>query len=179
MNLDEGDLPLRTVFPIMTSNVLNWFAGQRGELRESLAAGAVVDLKLSQAGVAPDKLLQPLLLVDPHGQPRPLPEKWDKVTLGPLDQCGLWSIKPAPPKPDSKAPQQPKKQENPPLLQVACNLANRQESDIRPAQILIDQASYSPVLRGAGMRPLWYHLLVLAWMLAAVEWCLYQRRWIG
>ncbi len=173
VNLDEGDLPLRTVFPIMTSNVLSWFAGQRGELRESLAAGAVVDLKLSQAGVPPEAVLQPLVLVDPQDRQRSLPEKSDKVTLGPLDQCGLWSIKPAPKEPAAK------EQAVAPLVQVACNLANRQESDIRPAQILIDKASESPALRGAGMRPLWYYLLVLAWLLAALEWCLYQRRWIG
>lgn len=183
VNLDEGDLPLRTVFPIMTSNVLTWFAGQRGELRESLATGAVVDLKLSQLGVPPTALEQSLVLVDPQGQQRPLPEKSDKVTLGPLDQCGIWSITTAPPtagtttKPKSETPG--KTQATPPLVQVACNLANRQESDIRPAQTLIDQASHSPALRGAGMRPLWYYLLVLAWILAAVEWCLYQRRWVG
>src|SRR5438445_4284086 len=34
VNLDQGDLPLRTAFPIMATNALAWFAGERGELRE-------------------------------------------------------------------------------------------------------------------------------------------------
>lgn len=178
VNLDEGDLPLRTVFPIMTSNTLSWFAGNRGELRESLATGAVVDIKLSQSGVPAEAMQHPLLLRDPQGKTRPLPEKTDKLTLGPLDQVGVWSI--------VLAPQEPKPNEKgkppvvvPPLLEVACNLANRTESDIRPPQVLLDKASNDPALRGAGMRPIWYYLLVLAWILAGLEWVLYQRRWIS
>src|SRR5437764_2630729 len=39
VNLDQGDLTFRTAFPIMTTNALGWFAGQSGELQESLATG--------------------------------------------------------------------------------------------------------------------------------------------
>jgi len=28
-------------------------------------------------------------------------------------------------------------------------------------------------------RPIWFYLIGLAWLLAAVEWFLYQRRWIS
>src|SRR5262249_14573806 len=31
VNLDKGDLPLRTAFPILSMNALAWFAGNRGE----------------------------------------------------------------------------------------------------------------------------------------------------
>lgn len=179
VNLDEGDLPLRTVFPIMTSNTLSWFAGNRGELRESLATGAVTDIKLSQSGIAAEVAQQPLLLRDPHGQTRPLPEKTDKVTIGPLDQCGVWGIIPAPPMENGKPKPGTDVTKTPPVLEIACNLANRAETDIRPAQVLIDKASNSPALRGAGLRPIWYYLLVLAWILSAVEWVMYQRRWIS
>src|SRR5262249_51168258 len=41
VNLEKGDLPLRTAFPIMVTNALAWFSGNKGELRESLAAGAI------------------------------------------------------------------------------------------------------------------------------------------
>lgn len=178
VNLDEGDLPLRTVFPIMTSNALAWFAGNRGELRESLATGAVADVKLSQAGVAADVIQKPLLLRDPRGQTRALPEKTDKLTIGPLDQCGVWGIIPAPA--ESKPNEKPTPVTSiPPLLEVACNLANRAESEIRPPQAVLDKAGDSPALRGAGMRPIWYYLLVLAWILAGLEWVLYQRRYIS
>lgn len=178
VNLDEGDLPLRTVFPIMTSNALAWFAGNRGELRESLAAGAVADIKLSQAGIAADVIQKPLLLRDPRGQTRPLPEKTDKLTIGPLDQCGVWGIIPAPG--EAKPNEKPTPVTSiPPLLEVACNLANRAESEIRPPQAVLDKAGDSLALRGAGMRPIWYYLLVLAWILAGLEWVLYQRRYIS
>jgi hypothetical protein len=29
------------------------------------------------------------------------------------------------------------------------------------------------------VRPVWFYLIALAWLLAAVEWYLYQRRWIS
>ena len=34
VNLDLGDLPFRTAFPILAMNTLNYFAGGQGELKE-------------------------------------------------------------------------------------------------------------------------------------------------
>ena len=39
VNLDKGDLPLQTAFPILAMNALGWFTGSQGELRESLPTG--------------------------------------------------------------------------------------------------------------------------------------------
>ena len=36
VNLDKSDLPLQTAFPIMMTNLLGWFRGSKGELREAL-----------------------------------------------------------------------------------------------------------------------------------------------
>jgi len=46
VDLDKSDLPLQTAFPIMSTNLLNWFGGTKGELREAIGAGgiAVVDV---------------------------------------------------------------------------------------------------------------------------------------
>ena len=44
VNLEEGDLPLRTAFPILMMNALNWFTENRGELRESLSTGAITEI---------------------------------------------------------------------------------------------------------------------------------------
>ena len=52
VNLDKSDLPLQTAFPIMMTNLLNWFGGTKGELREALAAGAVAEVELP-AGEGP------------------------------------------------------------------------------------------------------------------------------
>ena len=45
-NLDKGDLPFRTAFPILVTNAQNRFAGNRGELREALPTGAVTEVTL-------------------------------------------------------------------------------------------------------------------------------------
>ena len=39
VDLEKGDLPLQTAFPILVANALGWFAGTKGELRESLSTG--------------------------------------------------------------------------------------------------------------------------------------------
>ena len=49
VNLDKSDLPLQTAFPIMTANLLNWFGGTKGELREALPAGAVTQVEIPPA----------------------------------------------------------------------------------------------------------------------------------
>src|SRR5207237_1252437 len=82
VNLDLGDLPFRTAFPILAMNTLGFFTGS-GELRESLPTGATAEVTLPAAGA---------------------------FVLG---------------------------------------------------------------------RPAWWYLVGLAWLLAAAEWYLYQRRWIS
>src|SRR5262249_4828335 len=91
VDLDKSDLPLQTAFPILGSNALAWFAGSQGELRESLAAGAVTEVELPE----PSRTQGPVerQLIAPDGQSRPLPRGATRVTIGPLDRCGIWSIK--------------------------------------------------------------------------------------
>jgi hypothetical protein len=168
VNLDEGDLPLRTAFPILAANALAWFAGQRGELRESQAAGAVAEIvvpALSSAGASPE-----LQLLSPNGQARPLAGDATRHTIGPLDRCGIWSV---------AAANESAAQASPPLAEIACNLASREESDLRPSEELTRQAQQQAAQLGSGAGPLWYYLLAVAWCLAALEWFLYQRRWIS
>jgi hypothetical protein len=169
VNLEQGDLPLRTAFPIMATNALAWFTGNRGELRESLATGATTEVDLSQhaaLGTQPSALS----LWTPDKQPRPLPPNVSKTTIGPLDQCGVWSI-------GAQAPAG--KEQATPVLEIACNLANKGESDIRSPEMLLTAAEAAPAASGFGVRPIWFYLLALAWVLVAVEWYLYQRRWIS
>jgi hypothetical protein len=160
VNLDQGDLPLRTAFPILFTNALGWFAGGRGELREALATGATTEVTLpAQSGGA-------FLLRAPDGQTSPLPSGVTRTTVGPLDQCGIWSVVPVTP---GAAP----------VFEFACNLANRAESDLRPAEELPASAAEATVAAGFVGRPVWFYLLAAAWLLAGVEWYLYQRRWIS
>ncbi|HET6879015.1 MAG TPA: BatA and WFA domain-containing protein [Pirellulales bacterium] len=162
VNLDQGDLPLRTAFPIMATNALAWFAGHRGELRESLASGAITEVELPTGS--------PVLLA-PSGRQRPLPSGLSKTSIGPLDECGLWQVVPATKDGDASDAKRP--------LELACNLANRQESDVRTPEALLEKRTPTTLAAGLFVRPVWFYLIALAWLLAATEWYLYQRRWIS
>jgi hypothetical protein len=188
VNLDKSDLPLQTAFPIMMGNLLNWFGGTKGELREAVAAGSVAQVEISQARegswsryiVAPDGREQPLFAV--AGAQR--------TTIGPLDQCGIWSVIERAPQaaPVAKeassppgvsktaAPTQTPRSAGATLYELACNIADRRESDLRPVAGLPDR---NPgLVSGIAVRPIWYYLLASALMLTCWEWFLYQRRWI-
>ena len=171
VNLEKGDLPLQTAFPIMVANALGWFAGTKGELRESLSTGVVTDIELPPSA---DPAKGGLALLAPDGRSKPLPPSGNKVTVGPLDQCGVWSIV----RPSSDASKAGAKvREAPkPLLEVACNLASRPESDLRSPLPTTSKAS---LVGGFGGWPIWVVLCATALALAGLEWYLYQRRWIS
>jgi hypothetical protein len=159
VNLEQGDLPLRTAFPILASNALAWFAGGRGELRESLATGATTEVTLPSAG-------SQYLLRAPNGATRKLPTGVTKTTVGPLDQVGVWAVVPEGPN-------------APPVQEVACNLTSAAESDLRPPEGLPAPAAEGGAAASLLGRPVWFYLIFVAWALAATEWYLYQRRWIS
>jgi hypothetical protein len=171
VNLEKGDLPLQTAFPIMMANALAWFAGTKGELRESLSTGVVADIELPPSAEAGKG---GLALLAPDGRSKPLPNLGNKVTVGPLDECGVWSIIRPPlegPKADAKGKEAPK-----PLLEVACNLSSRPESDLRSS---IPTTARASLVGGFAGWPIWVALSALALALAGLEWYLYQRRWIS
>jgi hypothetical protein len=175
VNLDQGDLTFRTAFPIMVTNALGWFAGQAGELRESLAAGAVTEIALPGAADAD----QPLVLRSPSGQTRPLPAGLAKTSIGPLDECGLWSVQVAGTVPAPSAAATDGTRSVPATLELACNLSNRAESDLRVPEKLLEAQPEATAAGSWFARPIWFYLVGLAWALAASEWFLYQRRWIS
>jgi hypothetical protein len=112
-----------------------------------------------------------LFLWTPSGERRPLPQDQAKPLIGPLDECGVWSIAPR----VSETIDAPGAS----VWDAACNLSSAAESDLRPPESLL--ASTAPTIAMAGLftKPIWFYLIALAWLLAAVEWYLYQRRWIS
>jgi len=164
VNLDLGDLPFRTAFPIMVTNTLNDFAGGQGELRESLATGATADVTLPpQAAGATEFLLR-----GPAGGTKRLPAGGAATTIGPFDACGVWAVVPDAP---GAAP----------VDEFAVNLMNRAESDLRPPDGVRAAGSVGEagLVSGFFGRPVSFYLVALALLLAAAEWYLYQRRWIS
>ena len=170
VNLDQGDLTFRTAFPIMVTNALGWFAGQAGELRESLVAGAV-----AEAEIPPPPSGQTLVLRTPSGQLKPLAAGLTKLSVGPLDEVGLWGVESAP----TPLPADAKALASPSVHQWACNLASREESDLRLPEAWRDKAAASLAATNWFVRPIWFYLLAIAVAVAFVEWFLYQRRWIS
>ncbi|MDB5385167.1 MAG: hypothetical protein JWM11_813 [Planctomycetaceae bacterium] len=170
VNLEQGDLTFRTAFPILVTNALGFFAGQAGELREALVAGAITEVELLPADVT-DATLQ---LRSPGGTRKSLPAGVTKVSIGPIDETGIWTIEKAVP-----AAEQQTTEAAPPVLEIAANLATKSESDIRVPEVFLARA-VEPAMAGSWfVRPIWFYLITLAWVLALAEWVLYQRRWIS
>ncbi|WP_422924862.1 vWA domain-containing protein [Singulisphaera sp. PoT] len=177
VNLDKGDLPLQTAFPILVANALGWFAGTKGELLEARSTGAVAELELpSQPGVVDSQ--GTIALRAPDGVSQPVPMDGQKATIGPLDHCGIWSLVRKPGENADKSKVDAKKGEaEKSVLEVACNLANARESDLRAPEGLKAKADVAQA--GFGGWPIWFAMIVLAWILATGEWVCYQRRWIS
>lgn len=172
IDLERSDLPFQTAFPILAANAIAEFAGGRGELKESVATGATTAVTLPAP--APEADPSRLVLRAPDGSERALPEPSGSRSLnvGPLESCGVWTLlrRTGP----GTGPRSASREVV--VQQFACNLANRDESDLRPrAGITPSRAS----LVGPGGRPPWFYLLVVAGLLIAAEWGLYHRRWIA
>lgn len=179
VDLEKGDLPLRTAFPILMTNALAWFQGTKGELRESLTTGSVYEARLTPESAANG---HPIVLRSPREQITPLAvseinngsaETIEQTTvIGPLDQAGVWRIERESSGSTAQADARP-----PAELELAVNLANADESDIRVMGG--SSASRQANLAGFGGQPIWFYLTLLAAALISVEWWLYQRRWIS
>ncbi len=175
VDLDKSDLPLQTAFPIMATNLLNWFGGTKGELREAVGAGGTAAIDVAAAtGPALEHVLR-----GPDGRELPLsvPPGTTRITVGPLDQTGIWTVS----RRTANASKTKAGSKNVPgseeiVAELACNLADRRETDLRPAEGLAEHKT--SLAAGLAVRPVWYYLLATAFLLTCWEWFLYQRRWI-
>ncbi|MDZ4778695.1 MAG: BatA and WFA domain-containing protein [Planctomycetia bacterium] len=180
VNLDRGDLAFRTAFPILVANALGWYAGETGELRESLATGSTAEVQLD---IASQGERSAPLLRSPSGREQTLfppaddetkknteesrneaPQAASSISVGPLDECGVWNVV----KSASEA--------ETPLMSLAVNLASARESDLRPPREMAEQTTAESVVSNWLARPLWFYLLFAACALFLAEWFLYQRR---
>jgi hypothetical protein len=153
-DLEQGDLPLRTAFPILMSNALAWLTGQGDDLQEAVATGSTVEVTLPTSASG-------LKLWAPDGRALPLAQGVERLTVGPFDQCGLWRIAAEP--------------QGQPVKVIAVNLGSSRESDLSVPHL---EGIHPPEQSRWLLRPVWYYLLVLVILLGIVEWYLYQRRWI-
>ena len=139
VNLDKSDLPLQTAFPILVSNALAGSPAAKGELRESLAAGAVTEVELP----APGRGQASGCCDRPTAGRRPLPRgarQGDDRPARPLRHLERR------PRPGTSRDATSRR------LELACNLASRQESDLRPAAGLDDHRGVAAGLGSAAGR---------------------------
>ncbi|MFY9255308.1 MAG: BatA and WFA domain-containing protein [Fuerstiella sp.] len=180
VNLDQGDLPLRTAFPIMLTNALSWFADGKGELVEAIATGIVTDVSLPpELQLLAQQNSQKLALIAPSGSKTLINVEASVARIGPLAEAGIWTL--GTPLTDEQL--QAITQETAdaqaafPEFKIACNLNSPSESNLRPTQDIIPQQE--ALQAGFGGRPIWFYLVLVGFLLIMVEWFLFQRRWIS
>ena len=196
VDLDVGDLPLRTAFPIMMTNAINWFRGERAELQPAVATGTTVHWQLNatandlggavngmtrsavasagpnRAGKGQDET-SILVLRGPDGTDKALPNNADRLTLGPFAQSGVWQVL----RVRRNATESSNDQSETVVAEYACNLTDSQESNLRfKVELPKSKAAQASAL---DSRPIWFYLVALALVLSTVEWFMYQRRWIS
>jgi hypothetical protein len=95
-------------------------------------------------------------------------EKTAEISVGPFDECGVWSV---------VAKTGPEKSTT--LREFPVNLANERESDLRPREE-VSPDSASVQLAGAWFsRPMWFYFVFCACAISVAEWFMYQRRVIS
>ena len=179
VDLDQGDLPLRTAFPIMLTNALSWFSDGKGELMEAIGTGTIADITLPPdlQQLAKDNGNQ-LMLMSPSGQRKRINIDESTAKVGPLAETGVWSLgQPLTPEQETAVDNgQPITGERT-FLSLACNLNSPAESNLQTSD---DIKPRQEVLKaGFGGLPIWFYLVVLAFILIMAEWFLFQRRWIS
>ncbi len=108
----------------------------------------------------------------PSGRSSAVSAQGDFVIIGPILECGLWTVdSTGRDKADAKMDQVDYR------WTFASNLANRSESDLKPRGTLLTADSLSVV--SLGGRAIWFYLALLGLLLATTEWWLYQRRVVG
>jgi hypothetical protein len=186
VNLNQGDFALRTVFPILVSQALTHFRNSE-DLQKAYSTGEPITLALQTEATQ-------IILRSPSGREAFFPCQNGTVSLGNLDEVGVWTVL------------EPATERE--LARIACNLFNAAESnllqrtddDVTTSQRADDDVTTSQRAVGVGgtsqravgvggtppkptgptlfTRPIWFYLTLLALFFTAMEWFLYQRRWI-
>ncbi|MEZ6129650.1 MAG: BatA and WFA domain-containing protein [Planctomycetaceae bacterium] len=165
IDLSQGDLPLRTAFPILLTNAMTWFSGADFAFLRALRTGESMTVPLppewqQNAPEAPAACE----LKSPSGERQTCAVYEDRVTIPPLPTAGVWTLQPE----GATTTDQ--------IRHVACNVSGIAESDLRQPTT---QSSSAIRPTTASGRPLWFYAVLCAGILLIVEWFLFQRRWIN
>ncbi len=151
VDVKQGDLPLRTAFPILMQNTLNHLAGQTDEPVSAYATGRAATVAIHAADAVAS---------DDRGRSVPITVHDDRSVVGPVTAAGLVTVRAGAESVD-----------------LAFNLADSAESNLRRHPTSRPAADADDMLASSGWSwPWWVMLAMAAIGLSTAEWCLHQRR---
>ena len=168
VDLANGDLPLRTSFPIMITNALNELSGNIDRSQLAIVAGKSEMVELPDYLQATDSALPDNLRIEAPDGEVALATVVDGRLANKLDQIGVWNV---------RATQDSATDNSESEWLIACNLVDRNESDLRVG----DHADSGQAVEvsSSTSRPAWFYLLIASLCLTSAEWYCFHRRWIG
>lgn len=163
-DLQQGDFPLRTAFPILLSNVIASFRGDGGEMRSEAVAGEPFHWTPPDHLLSDENQLKRVRLRRPDGsEQHPAPQIQGDTLVFTPEQSGVWEIV---------------SEEGRPLDCFSCSIGVPSESDLRKDSNLGQGKGLSSAVFAVVARPMRFWLLLLAVGLIVFEWFLYHRRWV-
>ncbi len=153
----KSDLPLRIAFPLIIANTIQWFQG-KSEIEEyHLQTGEVLKKQIDEAAA-----IESVTIVGPTGELWEIPVEKGELLFDETSVVGFYELKIG---------------EGEEVWAV--NLTDVAESQIHAAEGVEDLLEEEEVVLGGAALlhyPPWIYLVLLAVLLSAVEWFLYQRR---
>ena len=154
-------------------------SGANGPASEPVANDAAIAVEANNSNAE----RRDLQVQSPSGLRIAVSTQTEQATIGPILECGLWSVTPGPNKSVEASATKSDNAKESAVTPVdyrwtfASNLTNRNESDLNPRGEMQTPGSLS--LMSLGGRAIWFYVTLLAIALIAAEWWLYQRRVIG
>lgn len=161
----QSDLPLRVAFPLLISNVIDYFESRRPGFVATVPAGTSRELTLAQLGLGSSEGITTLEVQGPSGR-RTLRAQDGRFRLL-ADELGIHTLSTV----DGELAGA--------TVDLAVNLADTEASDLRPRLDELGpefRAPEAPAPAPVSDGPLWTLLLGGCLLILAVEWASYHRR---
>ena len=153
----QSDLPLRIAFPLIVANTIQWFQGESEIEEYHLQTGEVLKKQIDEAAA-----IENVTMVGPTGESWEIPVEKGELLFDETSAVGFYELKIG----DREEV-------------WAVNLTDVAESQIHAVEGVEDLLEEEEVVLGGAALlhyPPWIYLVLLAVLLSAVEWFLYQRR---
>lgn len=166
VDLEQGDFPLRTAFPILFTNAILHLAAAESEFVSSVNAGDASSFLPRETPGQPE---DSYILTSPRGTEISIDySEGTKIDLPQFEEVGLWNLMLR-----ASSDGRDSGIANRRVATIACNLSNASESDLRRPDSV--ERGEIPDRSVAGV-PLWRYFVLAALVLVVAEWGLFHRR---